>query len=321
MKEIGIMEVGGFSVGHAQDIDAATGCTVILFDRMSPASLDVRGGGPASRESQILMPLAAAQGINAVLLSGGSAYGLDAAGGVMRWLEERGIGYAVGPHVVPLVSQSDVFDLGVGQSDVRPDAGMAYAACEAASHDAPQEGNVGVGTGCSVGKLFGPSRAMKAGFGTYAMQCGRVKVGALVAVNAFGSVLDGAGSPVAGLLNAEGNGLVNMVHALLEAASQPQEAFVSNTTIGLIVTNVRLQKAELTKVAGMAHDGYARAINPVHTSRDGDSIYAASTGEENAPVDLVGIMAAEVMQRAIVRAAKASQGAYGLKAWEDLQNP
>ena len=173
MNEIGIMEVGGFRVGHAQNEEAATGCTVLLCDRMSPAGLDVRGGGPASRESQILSPVAQAEAINAVLLSGGSAFGLDAAGGVQKYLEERGIGFDVGITKVPLVSQSCLFDLGVGRCDVRPDGAMAYRACENAGYDAPAEGNVGAGAGCSVGKYRGMERAMKSGLGTYAIQAGR----------------------------------------------------------------------------------------------------------------------------------------------------
>ena len=168
MREIGIMDVGGFRVGHAQDREAATGCTVVIFDKMSPVGLDVRGGGPASRESQILQPLMAAEGINAILLSGGSAFGLDAAGGVQRYLEERDIGFDVGFAKVPLVSESCLFDLGVGSKDIRPDAAMAYAACENAGYSAPAQGNIGAGTGCTIGKYRGPGRAMKSGFGAYA---------------------------------------------------------------------------------------------------------------------------------------------------------
>ena len=238
MREIGIMEVGGFRVGHAQNEEAATGCTVLLCDQMSPAGLDVRGGGPASRESQLLSPVAQAEAINGVLLSGGSAFGLDAAGGVQRYLEERGIGFDVGVTKVPLVCQSCLFDLGVGRADLRPDGAMAYQACENASGEPPAEGNVGAGTGCSVGKYRGMERAMKSGFGTYAVQAG--------------------------------------------------------------------------KVAGMTHNGYARAIRPVHTNADGDSIYAVSTGDQEGDVNVVGSMAAWAMERAIVRAVRAAQPAYGL---------
>ena len=317
MKEIGIMEVGGFRVGHAQNTEAATGCTVILLDHMSPTGLDVRGGGPASRESQILSPVAQADSINAVLLSGGSAFGLDAAGGVQKYLEERGIGFDVGVTKVPLVSQSCLFDLGVGRMDIRPDAAMAYEACEKASYDAPALGNVGAGTGCTVGKLCGPTRAMKSGFGTFAIQAGPIKVGALVAVNALGDVYDADGTPIAGLLSEDRTTCGGSVETMLERLEMATFRN-TNTTIGAIVTNVSLPKVMLTKVAGMAHNGYARAIHPVHTMADGDSIYAISTGDVPGDVNVVGTMAAYVMERAIHRAARAAETAYGFPGYSDL---
>ncbi len=319
MREIGIMEVGGFRLGHAQDAEAATGCTVILCDKMSPAGLDVRGGGPASRESQILAPLANADSINAVLLSGGSAFGLDAAGGVQRYLEERDIGFDVGVTKVPLVSQSCLFDLGVGRVDVRPGPEMAYAACENASYDAPAEGNVGAGTGCTVGKYRGMGRAMKSGFGTYALQAGALKVGVLVAVNALGDVYGPDGKPVAGLLNEARTGLSSTLEELLRDVDIASNLFTGNTTLGLVVTNAGFQKTQLCKIAGMTHNGYARAIRPVHTTADGDSIYALSLGDVPGDVNVVGAMAALAMERAILRAVKAAKGAYGLPSWSDLQ--
>lgn len=315
MKEIGIMEVGGFRVGHAQNKEAGTGITVILCDKMSPAGLDVRGGGPASRESQILNPLMNAEGINAVVLSGGSAFGLDAAGGVQKYLEERGEGFAVGPIRVPLVCQSCVFDLGIGRYDVRPDAAMAYKACENASYDAPEEGNVGAGTGCSVGKIMGMERAMKTGFGTYAVEVGNIRVGAMVAVNAAGDVYGPDGNVMAGLLSEDKMSLSSSFDAMVQGLEAQAGA---NTTIGLIVTNVKLPKARLCKVAGMAHNGYARAIRPVHTSSDGDSIYALSTGEVEGSMDAVGALGAYAMEMAIRRAAEKATGAYGCKAMCDL---
>lgn len=318
MKEIGIMEVGGFRVGHAQNREAATGCTVLLCDRMSPAGLDVRGGGPASRESQILNPLMAAEGINAVLLSGGSAFGLDAAGGVQRYLEERNIGFDVGFAKVPLVSESCLFDLGVGSKDVRPDAAMAYAACENASYAPPAEGNEGAGTGCTVGKYKGAARAMKSGFGTFAVEAGNVRVGALVAVNALGDICGPDGRPVAGLLTADGKGLSSTVEELMDDVSHAANLFSGNTTLGIVVTNCVFRKPKLCKIAGMTHNGYARAIRPVHTTADGDSIYALSVGDVPGDVNLVGTMAAYAMERAIVRAAAAAESAYGFKACRDL---
>ena len=320
MQEIGIMDVGGFQVGHAQDLEGATGCTVILCDRMSPAGLDVRGGGPASRESQILNPVAAAEGINAVLLSGGSAFGLDAAGGVQRYLEERGIGFDTGVAKVPLVSQSCLFDLGVGSKEVRPTADMAYQACENASRSAPALGNVGAGTGCSIGKYRGIDRAMKSGFGTFALQAGPVKVGALVAVNALGDVYSPDGKVVAGLLDKKKSGLSCTLDELFSDASPTGNLFTGNTTFGIIVTNAQFSKTPLTKIAGMAHNGYARAIRPVHTTADGDSIYALSVGSVPGDVNLVGALAAQAMEMAILRAVQTAKSAYGLIGLSDLSH-
>lgn len=317
MKEIGIMEIGGFRVGHAQNAEAGTGCTVLLMDEMSPAGADVRGGGPASRETQLLSPLAHAEAVNAILLSGGSAFGLDAAGGVMKYLSERGIGFETGIAKVPLVIESCLFDLGVGRADVRPDAEMAYEACENASHDAPEEGNIGAGTGCSVGKYRGMERAMKSGFGTFAIEVGPFKVGALAAVNALGDIYED-GTQIAGLLNADKTALSNTLSELFSDVEAASALTNANTTLGIIVTNAKMTKTQLTKVAGMAHNGYARAIRPVHTMADGDSIYAVSTGGIPGDVNLIGSMAAYVMERAIVRAVRSAQGAYGLLSYNDL---
>ena len=312
------MEIGGFQVGHAENQEAATGCTVILCDRMSPAGLDVRGGGPASRESQILNPLAAAEGVNAVLLSGGSAFGLDAAGGVQKYLEERDTGFDTGVAKVPLVSQSCLFDLGVGDKHVRPDGAMAYAACENASYDEPAQGNVGAGTGCSIGKYRGMGRAMKSGFGTCALQAGGLKVGALVAVNVLGDVYGPDGKQIAGLLNEGWTGLSSTLEELFRDVTLAENLFAGNTTLGVVVTNAKLDKTRLTKVAGMTHNGYARAIRPVHTTADGDSIYALSLGDFPGDVNVVGAMAAQAMERAIVRAVQSSDSAYGLLGWREL---
>lgn len=311
MKEIRIMDVGGFRIGHAQDNEAATGCTVVICDKMSPAGLDVRGGGPASRESQILNPLMNAEGVNAVLLSGGSAFGLDAAGGVQKYLEERNIGFDVGVTKVPLVSQSCVFDLAIGNKDVRPDGKMAYMACENADYAAPEEGNVGVGAGCTVGKIRGMGRAMKSGFGTYALQAGPFKVGALVAVNALGDIYE-EGRLIAGVRAADGKGMSNTLDELFSDIDNMPDMPGGNTTIGVIVTNIKLPKAQLCKVAGMAHNGYARAIKPVHTTADGDSIYALSVGDIPGDVNVAGAMAAYAMEKAIARAVKSAQSSHGL---------
>ena len=285
----------------------------------APAGLDVRGGGPASRESELLKPLAAAQVIHAILLAGGSAFGLDAAGGVMRYLEERGVGFDVGVTKVPLVCQSDLFDLTVGDAHTRPDAAMAYAACVNAETGNYRDGNFGAGTGATVGKLLGMDHCMKSGIGSYAVQVGKLKIGAVVAVNALGDVYDYEnGRKIAGLRAADGKTFLDSEQAVLQAIDPDAEKFVGNTTIGVVFTNAKLAKAQLCKVAGMAHDGYARAIRPVHTSNDGDSIYAVSLGQENADLDVVGTLAAQVMAKAIVRAAEAAEGAYGFPAARDL---
>ena len=308
MREIDIMEVGGFSVGHAEYKDAGTGCTVILFDGLTPTGISVRGGGPASRDTRLLDPMMSNEGINAVLLSGGSAFGLDAAGGVMRWLEERGQGLVVAGVTVPLVCQSCVFDLTVGRSDVRPDAALARLACDNASRQSPAQGNEGAGTGCSVGKVLGIKRAMKSGFGSFAVEAGGIKVGALVAVNAIGDVYDGA-ERIAGVRDDRGRSTEDIA---FEDFAPADTVPGGNTTIGLVVTNVQFNKAKLCKLADISHDAFARAIRPVHTQLDGDSIYAASVGDKRADLDVVGVMAAHAMERAIVQAVRASSSAYGL---------
>lgn len=314
MKEISIKDFRNIQIGQAENVQAGTGCTVFLLGREGASvGLDVRGGGPASRESELLKPLATAQVIHAILLAGGSAFGLDAAGGVMRYLEERGIGVDVGVTRVPLVCQSDLFDLTVADAHTRPDAAMAYEACVNAETGNYRDGNHGAGTGATVGKLLGMEHCMKSGIGSYAVQEGNLQVGAVVAVNAVGDVYDYEnGRKIAGLLAADGKTFLDSELAALQAIEAQAEKFVGNTTLGVILTNARLDKAHLCKIAGMAHDGYARAIRPVHTSMDGDSIYAVSLGDVPADMDVVGTLAARVMAKAIVRAVQAAEPAYGL---------
>ena len=314
MKEISIKDFRNIQIGQAENVQAGTGCTVFLLGREGASvGLDVRGGGPASRESELLKPLATAQVIHAILLAGGSAFGLDAAGGVMRYLEERGIGVDVGVTRVPLVCQSDLFDLTVADAYTRPDAAMAYEACVNAETGNYRDGNHGAGTGATVGKLLGMEHCMKSGIGSYAVQVGNLQVGAVVAVNAVGDVYDYEnGRKIAGLLAADGKTFLDSELAALQAIEAQAEKFVGNTTLGVILTNARLDKAHLCKIAGMAHDGYARAIRPVHTSMDGDSIYAVSLGDVPADMDVVGTLAARVMAKAIVRAVQAAEPAYGL---------
>ena len=320
MKEISIKDFRNIQIGQAENVQAGTGCTVFLLGREGASvGLDVRGGGPASRESELLKPLAAAQVIHAILLAGGSAFGLDAAGGVMRYLEERGIGVDVGVTRVPLVCQSDLFDLTVADAHTRPDAAMAYEACVNAETGNYRDGNHGAGTGATVGKLLGMEHCMKSGIGSYAVQVGNLQVGAVVAVNAVGDVYDYEnGRKIAGLLAADGKTFLDSELAALQAIEAQAEKFVGNTTLGVILTNARLDKAHLCKIAGMAHDGYARAIRPVHTSMDGDSIYAVSLGDVPADMDVVGTLAARVMAKAIVRAVQAAEPAYGLPSASEI---
>ncbi|MCI8511391.1 MAG: P1 family peptidase [Lachnospiraceae bacterium] len=319
MKEISIQEIETIKIGSAENKEAGTGCTVVLCEKGMAAGLDVRGGGPASRESELLKPMAAAQAIHAVLLSGGSAFGLDAAGGVMQYLEERGIGFDVGITKVPLVCESCLFDLGVGDFRIRPDKAMGYAACEGAEKGNYRDGNYGAGTGATVGKMRGREFCMKTGIGSYALQIGDLKVGALVAVNAAGDIYDWkTGRKAAGLLNPDKKTFADTEETVLQSYEVVENKFVKNTTIGAVITNARFDKTRLCKIAGMAHDGYARAVRPVHTSSDGDSIYALSVGTVEADQDMVGTLAAQVMAEAILRAVWSAESAYGILAARDL---
>lgn len=318
MHEIDLMDIGGFKIGHAQDRERLTGCTAILFDEASPAGVDVRGGGPASRETPLLSPVAACQEINAILLSGGSAFGLDAGGGVMKYLEERGIGFDVGVTKVPLVCTSCLFDLSIGDCQCRPDADMAYKACENASYDSVLQGNYGAGMGCTVGKYHRPKSPMKGGIGTYAIQIEEIKIGALVAVNALGDIFDiDTNEKIAGARDERGN-LFEGEFQYYKDMLNVNNAFTGNTTIGTVFTNAKFDKVQLKKIASMAHNGYGRAIRPVHTMADGDSIYAVSVGNVEAPVDTVGALAAIVMGRAIRNAILNAESVGEIKAHGDL---
>ena len=320
MREIAITEFENLKIGQAENAEAGTGCTVLLLGpEGAPAGLDVRGGGPASRESELLKPMAAAGVIHAILLSGGSAFGLDAAGGVMRYLEERNIGFDVGVAKVPLVCQSCLFDLTVADAHTRPDATMAYAACCHAETGNYQDGNFGAGTGATVGKLLGMEHCMKSGIGSFAVQIGDLKVGALVAVNALGDVYDWKnGCKVAGLLADDRKTFLDTEQVACQKIDVVENKFVANTTLGVVITNAQFDKTRLCKIAGMAHDGYARAIRPVHTTADGDSIYAVSLGTVQADQDVVGALGAQVMAEAILRAVRAARPAYGLPALSEL---
>lgn len=325
IKEIKITDIENIKIGNAEDEKAGTGCTVIICERGAITGLDVRGGGPASRESELTKPFASAEVIHAVLLSGGSAFGLDAAGGVMKYLEERNIGFDVGVTKVPLVCESCIFDLRVGDYKIRPDAKMGYQACVNSEKNNIQMGNHGAGTGATVGKILGIDYAMKSGLGFYALQIGNLKVGAIVSVNAFGDIFDyERGSMIAGVLNKEKNGFGNSEEELIKIAENKNLSFdienniTTNTTIGAVITNAKFTKSQMGKIASMTHNGFARTIKPVHTTLDGDSIYAMSVGDVNANLDAVGSIAAMVMGKAINSAIINTKSAYGLKAFNDV---
>lgn len=313
VKEIPITDLADLRIGNAQDYEAMTGVTVLLFDKGAKAGVDISGGGPASRETPLASPLTADNPLNAIVLSGGSAFGLAASDGVMHYLEEHGIGYDTGFARIPLVCQSCIYDLSVGRADVRPDAAMGYAACADAEHPHPVSGIVGAGTGASVGKICGRENATKTGLGLYAVSIGDLKVAAVVVLNALGDIFDPeTGKKIAGPKKPDGNGFFDTREELYKL-SQKTDLFQNdpnnktNTTIGAIITNGDFSKAELNKLASMARCGYARCINPVNTMADGDSIYAASIGTVPADLNMAGTLAAEVMAEAIQKAVKDAQ--------------
>lgn len=319
-----ITDVGNLRVGHFTSEKRPTGCTVVLFDKGAVAGVDVRGSAPGTRETDLLRPVNTVQTVNAIVLSGGSAFGLDSASGVMRYLDEHHQGYRVGKMVVPIVPAAILFDLGVGDGKIRPDAEAGYAACKAA-HAAVEEGNVGAGAGATVGKFFGSSSAMKGGLGTSSIRIGSsgIVVGAIVAVNAVGDILDdGDGKILAGALTADRarfrNTAAQIAAGLLLQKTDNRAG--GNSTIGIVTTNARMTKTEMTKVAQMAHDGFARSINPVHTAADGDTIFAASTGTatEKADVTTIGVVAAQAMAQAVRRAVLTAVSIPGYLAHRDL---
>ena len=290
--EIPVTQIEQVRIGQVENPQAGTGCTVFVCPEGMRAGVDVRGGGPASRETQLLNPLMSAQVIHAITLGGGSAFGLGAATGVMNYLEAHRIGLEVGVTRVPLVAQSDIFDLTVGDPHVRPDEGMGYCGMET---------------------------CMKSGIGSFALQSGQLKIGAVVVVNALGDVYDWKnGRQIAGLLTEDRKALRSTEEYMKGSLKVVENRFTGNTTLAVVMTNAYFSKSQLCKIAGLAHDGYARSIRPVHTSADGDSIYAVSVGDVQADQDVIGILAAEVISEAITRAVSSAEGAYGYPALRDL---
>lgn len=321
MREIPVTDVGPIFIGQTEDSQAATGCTVLIAPQGMHAGLDVRGGGPASRETFLLDPLTAAQSIHAIVLAGGSAFGLGAANGVMQYLEEHDIGLDTGAARVPLVVQSDIYDLSIGDASVRPDAAMGYA-CARLAMESPnyRDGCFGAGCGATVGKYAGIDYCMKSGIGGYAVQIDELKIGALVVLNALGDIYDWKnGRQIAGLLNDRKDALRSTAELMRQSYEVRENKFTGNTTLCVVFTNAGFSKPQLCKIAGMAHNGLARSINPVHTSADGDSIYAVSIGELRADQDLIGTLSAEIISEAVIRAVESADGAFGHPCLRDLQ--
>ena len=305
-----ITDVAGIEVGHFTDSRRPTGCTVVLARASAVAAVDVRGAAPGTRETDLLAPHNVVQRVHAILLAGGSAWGLDAAGGVMRWLDEQGIGLQVGPGRVPLVPGAVLFDLPLGDQRIRPDAAAGYAACQAASRDAPAQGNVGAGAGAVIGKIFGFQRAMKGGIGTASVTVDGVTVGAIVACNALGDVVDpDTAQVIAGARTADGKSLLDTRRALLRGELAQPILPGTNTTIGVVATDAVLTRVQAGRLATQGHDGLARAINPCHTLSDGDTLFALATGASGRSLGMMtlGAMAAEACAQAVVRAIRAAR--------------
>ncbi len=323
-----LTDVEGLKVGHWTDPRRPTGCTVVIAEKGAVAGVDVRGGAPGTRETDLLNPVNTVQQIYAVMLSGGSAFGLDTASGAMKWLDENNIGYkGMGGPNVPIVPAAVLYDLGVGDVKIRPNAESGYKACAGASAGPVEEGNVGAGAGATIGKLLGPQWAMKAGLASVSIKVGDtgVVVGAMVAVNAAGDIWNRhTGKWIAGARSATAaDGLARAMDQLLAGKGMVLPAAGTNTTLGVVATNAALTKDEATKVAQMAQDGYARAINPVHTPYDGDTIFALSTGtfKEKVSVLAVGAVAAVAVSRAVIRAVTLATGIPGFPAYADLPKP
>lgn len=318
----GLTAVDGVQVGHFTLAERPTGCTVVLTVDGAVAGVDVRGAAPGTRETDLLDPVNTVQEVHAIVLSGGSAFGLDTATGVMRWLEERDIGYETRVARVPIVPAAILFDLGIGGApEIRPGADCGYQAAERAGTGPVAEGSVGAGAGATVGKLAGLDRAMRGGIGTASVTLADgLTVAALVAVNPVGDVVDPAtGEIVAGVRTEDGTGFADARKLLRSGGGSPSQG--QNTTIGVVATNARLDKARTTRVAQMAHDGYARAVVPSHTAADGDTIFALSTGtwDGQANLTVIGALAADVVARAILRGVLAAESLPGIPAAADLE--
>jgi L-aminopeptidase/D-esterase-like protein len=318
MEEIKINDIKDFKIGNAEYKEGSTGCTVIICANGATAGVDVRGGAPGTRETDLLNPVNMVDKIHGVLLTGGSAFGLDAASGVMQYLEERQIGFDVGVTKVPIVCSAALFDLIIGDYRVRPDKKLGYEACVNSEKEDIKEGNYGAGLGATIGKILGPQNSMKGGLGTYAVKIDELMIGAIVAVNALGDVYDSEENRIiAGVLDKEK--LLNTESIMVSKYNNKTNAFNGNTTIGAIITNGKLTKAEANKIASMAHNGFARSIRPVHTMFDGDTIFTMASGKIEADVNTIGMIAANIMEKAVINAIKNAEKLFEVKSFRDLK--
>jgi L-aminopeptidase/D-esterase-like protein len=311
-------KIDGVRVGHAQDEVGLTGCTVVLLPPVAKGGVDVRGGAPGTRETDLLNPVNLVEEVHAFVLSGGSAFGIASTIGVVRYLEEKGIGFETGVARVPIVPAGVIFDLGAGDAAARPDAEMGYRACLDATEEITRQGNLGAGMGATVGMMLGPASCTKSGLGTAWFEAGELKIFALVVVNAFGDIVDEKGEVMAGARLPEGGFACTetCIENMLAAAGEPPP--LTNTTLGVIVTNARLSKTDVNWVAQRGHNGFARAISPCHTKLDGDLIFAAATGEVDASADMVGIVGSVIMSQAVRNAAMHAESVAGIPAYADL---
>ena len=321
MRPIEFTAIEGIQVGNAENLEAATGCTVVICEEGATAGVDVRGGAPGTRETDLLNPINLVQKVHAILLAGGSAFGLDAAAGVMQYLEERKIGFDVRVTRVPIVCGAVLFDLTLGDHRIRPDREMGYRACLNAGTTPLRQGSVGAGTGASVGKIFGMERAMKGGLGSCALQVEGLQVGALVAVNCLGDVVDPlTGEKLAGPLSDDGRTVADTEEIMIRSFAEKKDLFSGNTTIGVVATNAALTKAQAAKLASMAQNGYARTMRPAHSMVDGDAIFTLATGSVEADLSVVGLLSARVMERAVIAAVKNAESLCGLKCYADIRS-
>ncbi|AIY80888.1 P1 family peptidase [Clostridium botulinum] len=320
MKEIRFCDIDGIKLGHAENKEGGTGCSVVICKNGATGGVDVRGGSPGTRETDLLNPMEMVDKIHAVVLSGGSAFGLDASSGVMEYLENKNIGFDVTVAKVPIVCQAVLFDLAFGNPKVRPDKFMGIKAClNSEEYYDDINGNIGAGFGATVGKFLGPDFSMKGGLGTYAVKVGDLEVGAIVAVNCLGDVVDPQNlNIISGAYDRKNNNFLNTENLILSNLKNPINPFKGNTTIGIIATNANFTKAEANKVASMAHNGYARTMYPAHTMFDGDTIFTMATNKVNSDVTTVGMLAARVMEKAILRGVKSAKSLFGVPSFREI---